>query len=67
MNSHHFVHRHVAHIDIDEEIQGEVKRFIERIDRQVEQWSQVHSTAVSHPVHSSLILDENDIGDGGQA
>jgi hypothetical protein len=64
MSSHHIVHHNVARIDIDEELQSEVRRFIERIDRQVEQWVQTHPAATLRSDYSPLILkdiDEEDV------
>jgi hypothetical protein len=66
MNSPHFVHHHVARIDIDEELQGEVRRFVERVDRQVEQWAQNHPTEMPHSHRPPLILKDIDESDDAQ-
>ncbi len=66
MSTHHFAHHNVARIDIDEELQGEVRRLIERVDRQVEQWAHEHPTATPTPERSPLILKEVDDDTGTQ-
>jgi hypothetical protein len=66
MSPHHFVHHHAAHIDIDEELQGEVRRLIERVDRQVELWAKSHPSSTLTPERSPLILEDIDEGKGPQ-
>jgi hypothetical protein len=66
MSSRHFVPHNVAHIDIDEELQGEVRRFIERVDRQLERWARSQRTATPTPNRSPLILTDIDDGENAQ-
>jgi len=66
MSSGQFVHHNAARIDIDEELQGEVRRLIERVDRQVEQWAHEHPTAAPTPERAPLILEDIDGGDDAQ-
>jgi hypothetical protein len=60
MSNHHRVHHHDARIDIDEDLQGEVRRLIERVDRQVELWARTHPSAPPNPDRPPLILEDFD-------
>jgi hypothetical protein len=60
MSSHYLVHHNEARIDIDEELQGEVRLLIERVDRQVAQWARTHPTESSDPDRQPLILKDVD-------
>ena len=70
MSSHFLVHHNVARIDIDEELQGEVRRLIERVDRQVALWAKEHPSGVPSPDRPPLILmdvDEDADGKPGES
>ncbi len=66
MSYRHFVHHHVAHIAVDEELRGEFRRLIERVDRQVERWAHDHPTALPTAERSPLILEDVDGGEETQ-
>jgi hypothetical protein len=66
MSYYDYIHRNVARIDIDEELQGEVGRLIERVDHQVKQRAQSHSTTTSNTNRPPLILKDIDDGDDAQ-
>lgn len=66
MSPYRFVHHHDAQIDIDEELQSEVRRLIQRVDRQVEQWTKSHPSSTLTPDRAPLILEEIDDGQGPQ-
>jgi hypothetical protein len=61
MSSQFLVHHTVAHIDIDEELQREVRRLIERVDRQVAQWAKEHPAGSPTPERPPLILMDVDV------
>jgi hypothetical protein len=60
MSPHSLVHHHAARIDIDEELRGEVRRLIERVDRQVAQWAKEHPAGGQGPERPPLILMDVD-------
>jgi hypothetical protein len=61
MSSHFLVHHNVARIDIDEELQGEMRLLIERVDRQVAQWAKEHPATLPGPDRPPLILLDVDV------
>jgi hypothetical protein len=66
MSSYHFVHHNVERIDIDEELQSEVRLLIERVDRQVEKWAHDHPTSTLNSDRPPLILEDTEGGEEAQ-